>query len=188
MLRPNSILYHCNDSTCCQKFLQDHTYVIESQEDGIWLGSGMYFWDNATNANYWLKQKSRKQPEEKFEIVIAHVYMDHMLDLTDIDICKNIETLWKTYKQKSGLDTPDNETLGYKLNTLYDYFPSFKEMYHVIKILGKYNYSPPNKLFEYNIRNNNTEPITSVKCIYNVKNISAIADRTIYKGDDVKHD
>ena len=46
MLRPNSILYHCNDSTRCQKFLQDHTYVIESQEDGIWLGSGMYFWDN----------------------------------------------------------------------------------------------------------------------------------------------
>ena len=135
MLRPNSILYHCNDSTRCQKFLQDHTYVIESQEDGIWLGSGMYFWDNATNANYWLKQKSSKQPEEKFEIVIAHVYMDHMLDLTDIDICKNIETLWKTYKQKSGLDTPDNETLGYKLNTLYDYFPSFKEMYHVIKII-----------------------------------------------------
>ena len=61
-------------------------------------------------------------------------------------------------------------------------------MYHVIKILGKYNYSPPNKLFEYNIRNNNTEPITSVKCIYNVKNVSAIADRTIYKGDDVNHD
>lgn len=78
MLRPNSILYHCNDSTRCQKFLQDHTYVIESQEDGIWLGSGMYFWDNATNANYWLKQKSRKQPEEKFEIVIAHVYMDQL--------------------------------------------------------------------------------------------------------------
>ena len=78
MLRPNSILYHCNDSTRCQKFLQDHTYVIESQEDGIWLGSGMYFWDNATNANHWLKQKSRKQPEEKFEIVIAHVYMDQL--------------------------------------------------------------------------------------------------------------
>lgn len=78
MLRPNSILYHCNDSTRCQKFLQDHTCVIESQEDGIWLGSGMYFWDNATNANYWLKQKSRKQPEEKFEIVIAHVYMDQL--------------------------------------------------------------------------------------------------------------
>ena len=78
MLRPNSILYHCNDSTRCQKFLQDHTYVIESQEDGIWLGSGMYFWDNATNANYWLKQKSRKQPKEKFEIVIAHVYMDQL--------------------------------------------------------------------------------------------------------------
>lgn len=78
MLRPNSIFYHCNDSTRCQKFLQDHTYVIESQEDGIWLGSGMYFWDNATNANYWLKQKSRKQPEEKFEIVIAHVYMDQL--------------------------------------------------------------------------------------------------------------
>ena len=38
----------------------------------------MYFWDNATNANYWLKQKSRKQPEEKFEIVIAHVYMDQL--------------------------------------------------------------------------------------------------------------
>lgn len=51
------ILYHCNKQEECLKFLNKQDYLISSQEDGIWLGKGMYFWDNISNARFWKREK-----------------------------------------------------------------------------------------------------------------------------------
>lgn len=59
IVRPNSILYHCNDKTRCQKFLDNKKFMIESKEDGIWLGNGMYFWDNLSNAKFWYRKNNK---------------------------------------------------------------------------------------------------------------------------------
>ena len=120
IVRPNSILYHCNDKTRCQKFLDNKKFMIESKEDGIWLGNGMYFWDNLSNAKFWYRKKQQKHDE--LLIVQSNVYTDFLLDLTDLDVCNKMEQLWnKVYKENEIKIPKDKITLGVKLNYLYDY-------------------------------------------------------------------
>lgn len=176
IVRPNSILYHCNDKTRCQKFLDNKKFMIESKEDGIWLGNGMYFWDNLSNAKFWYRKKQQKHDE--LLIVQSNVYTDFLLDLTDLDICNKMEQLWnKVYKENEIKIPKDKITLGVKLNYLYDYYDMFKDVYQVIKVIGKYKKTPQNSFYKYDLDSRRAEPTTAIKCIYNVKNVDAIATR-----------
>lgn len=176
IVRPNSILYHCNDKTRCQKFLDNKRFMIESKEDGIWLGNGMYFWDNLSNAKFWYRKKQQKHDE--LLIVQSNVYTDFLLDLTDLDVCDKMEQLWnKVYKENEIKIPKDKITLGVKLNYLYDYYDMFKDVYQVIKVIGKYKKTPQNSFYKYDLDSRRAEPTTAIKCIYNVKNVDAIATR-----------
>lgn len=176
IVRPNSILYHCNDKTRCQKFLDNKKFMIESKEDGIWLGNGMYFWDNLSNAKFWYRKKQQKHDE--LLIVQSNVYTDFLLDLTDLDVCNKMEQLWnKVYKENEIKIPKDKITLGVKLNYLYDYYDMFKDVYQVIKVIGKYKKTPQNSFYKYDLDSRRAEPTTAIKCIYNVKNVDAIATR-----------
>lgn len=176
IVRPNSILYHCNDKTRCQKFLDNKKFMIESKEDGIWLGNGMYFLDNLSNAKFWYRKKQQKHDE--LLIVQSNVYTDFLLDLTDLDVCNKMEQLWnKVYKENEIKIPKDKITLGVKLNYLYDYYDMFKDVYQVIKVIGKYKKTPQNSFYKYDLDSRRAEPTTAIKCIYNVKNVDAIATR-----------
>lgn len=176
IVRPNSILYHCNDKTRCQKFLDNKKFMIESKEDGIWLGNGMYFWDNLSNAKFWYRKKQQKHDE--LLIVQSNVYTDFLLDLTDLDVCNKMEQLWnKVYKENEIKIPKDKITFGVKLNYLYDYYDMFKDVYQVIKVIGKYKKTPQNSFYKYDLDSRRAEPTTAIKCIYNVKNVDAIATR-----------
>lgn len=176
IVSPNSILYHCNDKTRCQKFLDNKKFMIESKEDGIWLGNGMYFWDNLSNAKFWYRKKQQKHDE--LLIVQSNVYTDFLLDLTDLDVCNKMEQLWnKVYKENEIKIPKDKITLGVKLNYLYDYYDMFKDVYQVIKVIGKYKKTPQNSFYKYDLDSRRAEPTTAIKCIYNVKNVDAIATR-----------
>lgn len=176
IVRPNSILYHCNDKTRCQKFLDNKKFMIESKEDGIWLGNGMYFGDNLSNAKFWYRKKQQKHDE--LLIVQSNVYTDFLLDLTDLDVCNKMEQLWnKVYKENEIKIPKDKITLGVKLNYLYDYYDMFKDVYQVIKVIGKYKKTPQNSFYKYDLDSRRAEPTTAIKCIYNVKNVDAIATR-----------
>lgn len=176
IVRPNSILYHCNDKTRCQKFLDNKKFMIESKEDGIWLGNGMYFWDNLSNAKFWYRKKQQKHDE--LLIVQSNIYTDFLLDLTDLDVCNKMEQLWnKVYKENEIKIPKDKITLGVKLNYLYDYYDMFKDVYQVIKVIGKYKKTPQNSFYKYDLDSRRAEPTTAIKCIYNVKNVDAIATR-----------
>lgn len=178
----NSLLYHCNDRKRSMKFLSSDTYMIISQEDGKWLGQGMYFWDNLSNARYWKGEKRRKRPEEDFIIVRARVSMEKLLDLMDQDICESIWEIWNAWKKRAKIVSDENNIpLGKKLNVLYKMIPEFKNSYHVFKIYGKYNKTPPNNLFQYNLNSKLSEPTLAVKCIYNVKCNDAILERIAYQ-------
>lgn len=182
MIRPNSLLYHCNDSFRCYNFVQSKEHMIISEEDGKWLGTGMYFWDNLANADFWMKKKRKENSNCSYSIVIANIFMDKLLDLTDNDICNKIGRVWEKYQIVNGLTDMNDNELGLKLNLLFKSIKMFGENYHVIKIYGKYNKTPKNKLWSYNIRVDNVEPISTVKCIYNVKNEEAIGERQIIEG------
>lgn len=78
-IRPNVILYHSNDYERCNYFITKKE-LIYTKEDGIWLGEGMYFWDNENNANYWKSQKenwNKKNKDNKpIKIIMTGVYID----------------------------------------------------------------------------------------------------------------
>lgn len=176
-LEANLVLYHCNDEKRCLKFLDSDKYMIISNEDGRWLGQGMYFWDNYGNAKYWEKVKQRKDIDKKYLIVKARVSLENILDLTDIEVCRKINKIWLKYKKTLGIDSEPE--LGKKLNLLYKTFPGFIDQYKVIKISGRYINTPQNGFIEYERNGTKIEPFLSAKIIYNVKKKEAILERII---------
>lgn len=66
---------------------------------------------------------------------------------------------------------------GLNINYLYDYYDMFKDVYQVIKVIGKYKKTPQNSFYKYDLDSRRAEPTTAIKCIYNVKNVDAIATR-----------
>ncbi len=183
-IRENIKVYHCNDKQRCEKFLKEDNYLIWSEEEGIWLGSGMYFWDNLANAQYWKGQKKRKTNNRKpLSIVCSNIYIDNFLDLTDIDNCYIIEKLWENYcnMMKKSYEYYKNVELGGKLNILFrskvtrEYFSK----YNVIKVIGNYPYTQPSPLFYYDVNNKKPQPTLSAKCIYNVKNPDCIFNKKL---------
>ena len=180
------ILYHCNEQNKCLKFLNEKDYLISSNEDGIWLGSGMYFWDNVSNAKFWKQEKIKKGNTSNLCILCVKVSGDNILDLTDLDICNKIADIWiKLIKKGKIKSEKNNMPLGEKLNILYKIIPDFISIYPVIKVFGKYNKTPKNNLFCYNINTNEAEPTLASKCIYNIKVSKCILEKEqfFYKGE-----
>ena len=83
--RENTKAYHVNDEERCKKFIENKDYIIIS-DDTFWLGNGMYFWDNNSNANYWLKEKQRKDSKKIYiktfslENIIKRYFFEIYLD------------------------------------------------------------------------------------------------------------
>ena len=59
MCKPNVNVYHANDRLKVENFLETNELIIS--KDTNWLGKGMYFWDNLSNARYWKNEKLRKK-------------------------------------------------------------------------------------------------------------------------------
>ncbi|WP_448860687.1 hypothetical protein [Clostridium sp.] len=178
-IESNLVLYHCNDEKRCSRFVNSDKYMIVSHEDGSWLGQGMYFWDNLGNAKYWMGEKRRKEPSQKYEIVKARVSMEQLLDLTDIEVCEALQKLWDECEQKMNLPKGEKAELGLKLNTLCRNIEMFNNAYHVYKVFGKYNRTPKIRFITYDLTSDKVEPILSIKTIYNVKKHEAILEKAI---------
>ena len=106
-MKSKAILYHSNKEHKCKKFisLSDYLIVSENNKDDIWLGKGMYFWDNRGNVDWWNRKQMKKHPQDRFSIVVANVNLDHLLDLTDIEIYKKLEEVWNAICKKAKLDS-----------------------------------------------------------------------------------
>ena len=101
-MESKAILFHSNKKEKCDKFISEKDYLILSQNsyDDIWLGKGMYFWDNKGNALWWNKKQSRKKTDEIYSIIAANANLDELLDLTDYDIYIKIEEFWQIICKK----------------------------------------------------------------------------------------
>ena len=69
--------YHANDSARCTRFIGDSDYLIIDADDTDFLGSGMYFWEHKSRAEWWLAEKHKEA------IVSAELDLSGVLDLTD---------------------------------------------------------------------------------------------------------
>lgn len=69
--------YHANDRARCTRFIRDSDYLIIDADDTDFLGSGMYFWEHKSRAEWWLTEKHKEA------VVSAELDLSCMLDLTD---------------------------------------------------------------------------------------------------------
>ena len=174
-LVPNVIGFHCNDEIRCTSFLSDPKYLIWSNEDGMWLGSGMYFWDNVGNAQYWRIGKIRKDKARKYKytIVKAHLILTNILDLTDKTVYDKVNSLWSDLCETIG-GIPKDCPIGKKLNLLYNNY--MHDRIDIIKAFGYYPKTPDNGFFCIQPYERPSLSI-KIKCIYSVKNVRCVVDR-----------
>ncbi|WP_051196022.1 hypothetical protein [Clostridium paraputrificum] len=176
--RENFKGYHVNDKERCLKFISDKSYIIIS-DDRCWLGKGMYFWDNESNAIYWKKEKDRKNPGVENIIVNSNIYINDeiLLDLTDEDVVNDLNDLWKAYCEKSGEKM--NQPLGLKLDKLFDFFDELNEL-KVIKCIGDYDIDRKNINYFIQRKNFNGPQVRGrLKTIYCIKDESVAVNRKV---------
>ena len=126
--------YHVNSISKTDIFINSDS-LIESY-DTDWLGNGMYFWDNMSNARYWANEKKRKDGVNCLRLVKGIIILDSILDLTDNDIVTMVDEIWATYVKKRSLCP--NKPSGSKLNWIFSFFDGFSDKYKVIKAHGSY--------------------------------------------------
>lgn len=136
-IRTNVLGYHVNDIERCTKFIEDKNYLIISN-DKYWLGKGMYFWDNNANANYWMNEKKRKEPNNEYIKVNANIYTDEdiLLDLSNREIVELIDDIWAEYCKKNNEKL--QQPLGVKIDKILKFFEEEFTNIKVIKGIGDY--------------------------------------------------
>lgn len=72
MCKSNVDVYHANDRLKVENFLKTNELIIS--KDTNWLGSGMYFWDNLSNAKYWKNEKLRKNETIDIKIIKGKIF------------------------------------------------------------------------------------------------------------------
>ncbi len=173
--------FHANDSERCKKFLSDNYFIVS--DDTHWLGRGMYFWDNESNAVYWAKEKFRKDRQLKSVwIVKADIILDDVLDLTDSNALRYFEAIWNEYCQIKEI-SPDNVPIGKRVNYLLSFF-STKLPFTVVKCHAYYPKTPPIHFLDKHYKDL-PEPLPSIdystKTIYCVKTEQALTNRSKIK-------
>lgn len=166
---PNIIGYHTNDEHRCEMFVEKGVPI--NHADVFYFGRGMYFWDNLSNAKYWVKQKIRKNKDQticKWWIVRVNINVSSVLDLTDEIVLESVNNLWKTYCQKKNCNP--KEPLGKKIDILFDYF-GVLSVYTVVK--GNVEYKGLS-VAEFL---NDTFVVNKIKCIYSVRCENSILTR-----------
>lgn len=177
VLKPNIIAYHVNDLRRCEKFISDLKYLIVSK-DKYWLGSGMYFWDNVNNANYWMhKKKSQCKDNTVFKRVECNLLIEYTLDLTDRETVNIIENLWEEYcgKTENRCNHKENK-IGVKLDVLFNRFPILNT-YKVIKGIGFYHKQKENSFFDSPKNNEYSHLSARFKTIYLLKDAECAVNR-----------
>ncbi|WP_196606588.1 hypothetical protein [Pectinatus frisingensis] len=166
--------YHVNNEKKCSDFLSSQESHLIVSNDTIYLGSGMYFWDNIGNAHYW-KRMREKNSRDVFLVLQCVLDIDALLDLTDPEISSKIDHLWDMFekKSKSGHKKPLKNLAG-KLDYLYEACTTIK-CFHVIRIIAEYDH----KINDANIFCGKNYIAQNVRVIYCVKNNCAIKDKKL---------
>ena len=174
------IIYHSDEEEKCKEFVDNENVLILSgnSKDDIWLGKGMYFWDNIGNAKWWNHKQCDRHPDMKYSIAVANVVLDNLLDLTDYDVYMSLDKLWKQICQLCGLNP--NVQLGGKLNFLFDTL-DFEQKYDLIKVYGKYNNTFNKGFFKFDYSTMKSEPTIGVKCIYSIRSANCIIENDLIK-------
>lgn len=175
-MEAKAILFHSNKKEHCDNFISGDEYLVISKngKDDMWLGKGMYFWDNRGNAAWWMDKQKRKNPTDSFCMIAANANLERLLDLTDYDIYMKLEEVWQTICKKAKLNP--NVPLGNKLDYFFE-SEKFGVVYSLIKVYGKYNATPSRGVFRFDYESMRAEPTIAVKCIYSIRDVKCILEK-----------
>lgn len=159
----NVIGYHVNEKLKCKKSLKDVKELWS--KDKTWLGDGIYFWDNVSNANYWVGKKLK---EHKSVIILkTHIFLNEVLDLTSEETNDYINKLWLEFSKRSALIKEGKSyELGEKLNFLINMVELDAK---VIKAVGVY-YRDYRSIFDGVVKNL-TQHCKTVYCVRDISKI-----------------
>lgn len=178
-LRTNIIGYHVNDKDRCERFVKEDEYIIFSN-DVSWLGYGMYFWDNQSNAKYWINEKKRKENTIRYIAKVqANIFIDKLLDLTDQDILDTFDRLWEQYSSRGNINI--NQPIGLKLDRLFDFLELLDNSYKVIRVFGKYKKQEEKSFLIYKTQEDKTsvELTSKIKMVYCVRDYEYVCNRVL---------
>lgn len=132
-------VFHVASNYDNQRFINDNILLV-SYEDGYWCGTGMYFWDNKSNAYYWLR---KRKDSSTISEAILKCSTDDILDLTDKETCINLINSAKSILDK--MDEEDRIKLDFNqtgavINFVYNYYVKElgKVAFKVVKMQGLY--------------------------------------------------
>lgn len=121
--------FHANDNERCSRFLSENDYLIICK-DTDYLGTGMYFWEHKSRAQWWLKE------QKKEVIVCAEIITDNMLDVTDPEIVKMLGNMFSRMDyviRKKFNNSNISIKAGIKLDTLFETYPKFLGIYTLVR-------------------------------------------------------
>lgn len=173
-------VFHVAPDAENERFIEDGV-LLTSTEDGYWCGTGMYFWDNISNARYWISKK-RDNKTEKYTISQAFLKCssDDILDLTDKESCDNLIESARSILSK--MEVEDRIKLNFHqtgavINFVHNFskkhgLPTFK----VVKMQGLYG-DPELVDSIYGEALKYPHPTIRTKTIYAVREIELLKDR-----------
>ena len=119
--------FHANDSSRCSKFISEPDYLIIDANDTDFLGSGMYFWEHQSRAEWWSAEKNKPS------IVKAELDLSSVLDLTDDEKLHFIEQVADKFTTSMNRRGIKPRQIGLKLNYLFEAYKPLSEMYGSIR-------------------------------------------------------
>lgn len=133
----------------------------------------MYFWDNQSNAAFWIGKRKRDNPDCRLSQITCDIDLSEMLDLTDVFVFAKIRGMWENYLKKTRRKRFefDNVPLGVVLDTL-----PCSELFKVKKMLVTYKEDElcfKNKT--WNIRS--CSPTSLSRLIYAVTSMNVISNK-----------
>lgn len=171
-MEPRIYGYHCNEKSNIISFKDGDYSKAKDVTDIEWLGHGIYFWDNQSNAIYWKKKKKndRKNKDKEFDIMQVMLSLERLLDLTDLD---DIDFCLEVLKdlEKKGVKVRNPKYPGKTLNYLFHETQIFEE-YHILKSCGIYKKHLKPQFFKP--IKGSPHLTTRVKMMYCVKNEECI--------------
>lgn len=171
---PNIIGYHTNSKEKCERYINEGIFI--ESKDIRWLGCGMYFWDNFSNAVYWKNEKIRKMEAKDLFVIKANVLIDELLDLTDLQVLEFINQMWDLYCERINRKKR-KAPMGKKLDALFKMFEELDESYSVMKVNGFYKKTPVSDFF---VESNNSMITNKIKTIYCARRREKVVDAEIF--------
>ncbi|WP_153551225.1 hypothetical protein [Ligilactobacillus murinus] len=108
-------LYHCNyESRVESVFKHKELRNSHHKDDSEWGGTGMYFWDNEGNAEYWKKQKDGKA--DIFRCYVKFDARNDLLDLTDLNVEKRLDQFIRLASKEPKLQYLKKASIGDKID------------------------------------------------------------------------